>query len=271
MSMKRPRCPSSRRRALPWLLAATTLMGTGACSNHSDERVNMHVASIGRDSRTNGPVVVLESDDGAEILHIWIGDGEAQAISMAMRGVEPPRPMTHDLMRDIVEHLGARVVEVEVSALRGDTFIATIQFEARGKRIRVDARPSDAIALSLRADSPIRVRHELLEQLDRGAGRGRSARAQESWGIAVQNVDDALATALDLEAPAGVLINEVRAGGIGDAIGLRRGDVINRVNAEMILSVQDFARSAATALRDDRVDIILQRDGAFFLLTSEIP
>lgn len=261
----------SRRlaRTLSVALAAVLVLA-GACSRKPAPRVDMHVASLGRDSRSDSPVVVLEADEGPDVLHIWIGFPEARAISMAMEGIEPPRPMTHDLMRDIVGKLGGRLLEVEVSDLRDSTFIATLAIEVQGKRVTVDARPSDAIALSLRAGTPIRVRRDVLDRAQRALRDPRAA-SVDPWGIAVQMVDADLAEAFSLQAVAGVLVNEVRSGGLGAAIGLRRGDVINRVNAEMIASVEDFSRSADDALTGEQVELVLQRDGDFILLTADLP
>ena len=108
------------------------------------------------------PIVLLRTVDGARFLPIWVGHAEAQAILMRLQGVEPPRPMTHDLLAALVRDLGAVVEQVEVTDLRDNTYYARIVVSRGDDRLRVDARPSDAIALALRCDAPILVADEII-------------------------------------------------------------------------------------------------------------
>jgi len=115
----------------------------------------------------NRPVVLLKEDSGDRVLPIVIGPAEAMAISMELRGEKPPRPLTHDLMCNILEMLGVTVKHIVVTELVQDTYHAQIVLSAdhaNGQR-EVDARPSDAIALALRTDSPIFATNELLDRV----------------------------------------------------------------------------------------------------------
>lgn len=125
--------------------------------------VQVKVEAILFDLTTNMPVVVLKDMEGKRVLPIWIGSSEAQAIEMELERIKPPRPMTHDLLRNIVEALRAKVEKVCVIDLQDNTFIATVVLVLDGGHYEVDSRPSDAIALALRADAPIYANEALLK------------------------------------------------------------------------------------------------------------
>ena len=109
-------------------------------------------------------VVILREVGTERYLPIWIGPFEADAITVALQGMEVPRPLTHDLLADMIETLGARVSHVIVNDLRNDTFYATIVLDLHGDEIEVDSRPSDAIALAVRVNAPIFVAEHVMEQ-----------------------------------------------------------------------------------------------------------
>lgn len=102
-------------------------------------------------------VVVLEEEDGPRLLPIWIGLFEASAIAAKLSGQEPPRPMTHDLMAEMIRMLSAQVEKVVITDLRDNTFFATVTITRNGSSLEVDSRPSDAMALAVRVDCPIYV------------------------------------------------------------------------------------------------------------------
>jgi hypothetical protein len=110
----------------------------------------------------NQPIVLLKEREGERYLPIWIGSAEAQAIALALQGVTPPRPMTHDLMRNILEELGVAVERIVITELRGGTFYAVIQMTRNGTRFEISSRPSDAIALAVRTSVPIFANEEVL-------------------------------------------------------------------------------------------------------------
>ena len=112
---------------------------------------------------SNQPIVLLKETEGDRYLPIWIGAVEATAIAFALQGIETPRPMTHDLMRDLVVALGARVQRVTVTELRDSTFFAEVEMALNGQVHRVSSRPSDAIALAVRVDAPIFASTEVLD------------------------------------------------------------------------------------------------------------
>jgi bifunctional DNase/RNase len=110
------------------------------------------------------PIVLLKTADGNKFLPIWIGHPEAAAILMKLQSQAPPRPMTHDLLSDMLEQLEAQVVRITVTELRENTFYAQITVQQDGREIEVDSRPSDAIALAIRAEAPIYAADRVIEE-----------------------------------------------------------------------------------------------------------
>ena len=132
--------------------------------------VLMTIKGLMVDPVTNNPIVVLHDEQGERVLPIWVGTFEANAIALQLENVAPPRPMTHDLLRQIITELKGIVVRVTVTEVKDATFFAVIELAVNGERVLVDSRPSDGIALALRAKAPIYVEEIVLEQ----------ARSQES-------------------------------------------------------------------------------------------
>lgn len=130
--------------------------------------VEMRLADVRVSLPTNNPVVLLEEVNGGRTLFIFIGNAEADAIVKAMRGSVPPRPLTHDLFRDVLAAVGAEVARVVVTELRTDsegngTFYAELHLQMKGRQLVVSSRPSDAIALAARTGSPIFVDESVLD------------------------------------------------------------------------------------------------------------
>lgn len=108
-------------------------------------------------------IVVLREEDGERYVPIWVGPNEAEALSINLRGTEVPRPLTHDLLKQMVEALDATVSHILISDLRDEVFYATIVLEAEGRVVEVDARPSDAINLAVRTSAAIFVAEQVLD------------------------------------------------------------------------------------------------------------
>jgi bifunctional DNase/RNase len=125
--------------------------------------VEMKIRGLMMDPVTNMPIVILKDVNGTAVLPIWVGIYEANAIALEIEKVSTPRPMTHDLLKNLLLGLEANVRKVVVSDLRDDTFYALIWLERDGQVISIDSRPSDALALALRVDCPIYVEDEVLK------------------------------------------------------------------------------------------------------------
>jgi bifunctional DNase/RNase len=124
----------------------------------------MHIYGVSFDIVGKQPIVLLKTAEGNKFLPIWIGHPEAAAILMKLQGATTPRPMTHDLVTAMLAELEARVIRITVTELRESTFYASITIQQDGTEIEVDSRPSDAIALAVRAEAPIFADDRVIEE-----------------------------------------------------------------------------------------------------------
>lgn len=144
--------------------------------------VEMFIKGLMIDPVTNMPIVILRDELGERTLPIWVGPVEANAIAMQVENVESPRPMTHDLLRSVLTDLGATLTRVVISDLRDGTYFAYLQLKRDEDVLFVDARPSDALALSLRTRAPVFVEARVMDQtgsLDARTGPADSERLQK--------------------------------------------------------------------------------------------
>jgi bifunctional DNase/RNase len=132
--------------------------------SNPNEELRVEIKGLMLDPSSNVPIVILRDTQSQLFLPIWIGVFEANAIALRLEGVEPPRPMTHDLLRDLLEQLGGEVEKIVISDLRESTFFALIHVRNPERAAAIDARPSDAIALALRTGSPIFVLRSVLDK-----------------------------------------------------------------------------------------------------------
>lgn len=126
--------------------------------------IEVTVAHLGLDRTTNTPVVILREKGGARVLPIWIGPAEASAIAMELQGMKAQRPLTHDLLKQILVGLGGDLRRVVISAVKENTYFAELLIRRDDHVFQVDARPSDSIALALRVNAPIFTSDSLLDQ-----------------------------------------------------------------------------------------------------------
>ena len=140
------------------------------------------------DPITNLPIILLRDREGLRVLPIWVGASEANAIALQIENITTPRPMTHDLLRNVIHDLKAEIRKIVVSDLKDNTFYALIHLEVNGEPLAVDARPSDAIALALRARAPIFVEESVIDNakpFDPGGEKPDTDRLQK-W---LENLD----------------------------------------------------------------------------------
>ena len=126
--------------------------------------IEMSVKGLTLDPLTNMPIVILKDNEDKRVLPIWIGLFEANAIALELEKITTPRPMTHDLMRDLISGMNAQVTKIVVNDLKNNTFYAVIHLSLNGSHIVIDSRPSDAIALALRSEAPIYVATEVVNK-----------------------------------------------------------------------------------------------------------
>ncbi len=141
--------------------------------------VEMKIRGLMMDPVSNMPIVVLKDVGGESVLPIWVGIYEANAIALEIEKVATPRPMTHDLIKNVLTGLEANIHKVVVTELRDDTFYAVIWMERQGRVISIDSRPSDALALALRVDCPIFVDDEVLKHSKQAGNLSDNATSEE--------------------------------------------------------------------------------------------
>jgi len=250
------------------LLMAAIVAAACACSHASapdSDQVKVEVASVGIDGETGEHFVLLADHSGKRTLPIAIGDTEAQAILLELHGMKTDRPLTHDLLREMIERTGNHVDRVVIGDLRKETYYAVIYLD-RG-RYQVDSRPSDAIALALGINAPIFVATRLFESPPADALGPRTPELRRGLGLEVQELTPQLAGALGEQPHSGVLVSEVNAA----SAGVQRGDVITAVGGSPVRTLGDFAQAVASLKPGDSVGLTLKRDGAPQAATITVP
>ena len=140
----------------------------------------MTISSINMDPVTNSPIIILEEIEGKQTLPIWVGLLEATAIASEVEGVRFSRPMTHDLLKDIMDKTDVKITRIEICDLKDNTYYALIHLTNKGEALSIDSRPSDAIALALRTKAPIFVSEEVLKKSKQIEGTRESVPADKS-------------------------------------------------------------------------------------------
>jgi bifunctional DNase/RNase len=156
--------------------------------------IEVKIRGLMMDPNSGTPIIILKDVNSEQMLPIWVGAYEANAIALEIEKIAPQRPMTHDLLRNLVVEMGAQVERVVVTELRDNTFFAVIEMRNNaGEFVTLDSRPSDAIALALRADCPIFVNEEVIHA-SRSVGEGQeeeeTASEEEEWPDVIGEAGD---------------------------------------------------------------------------------
>jgi len=147
------------------------------------------VAGVTVDPATKSPIVLLRDPETGNVVPIWIGLLEANAIALALEGTELPRPMTHDLMKSILHATGTRLRSVEIADIRESTYFALLHLEGNGESVHIDARPSDAIALALRCGARILVSETVLAKSSIPAPDPPEGGEKDKWTELLEKMD----------------------------------------------------------------------------------
>lgn len=231
-----------------WVIGAFAIVFAGwmytlRAQQATEGLVEVRVRGITVDPQGASPIVLLEELQGARVVPIWVGLFEARAIAMEMEKVAPPRPMTHDLMKNILQGVNAQIANVAITELKENTFYARIAVNTGANSVLIDARPSDAIALALRVNAPIFVARAVFESspvLDLRAAPPGPLPVLKRYGLTLQNLTPQLAQHFRLATPEGVLVSDVEAGSGAERDGIRRGDVIVGAKQTKIKDLQTF-------------------------------
>ena len=246
---------------LPGAFLAAASLDAQIISDEDQSYLDVEVATIGMDLRTGAPLAILHAD-WEQVVPIWIGEVEAQAIARAREGIELPRPQTHELLASLVEVLGATVEEVRVHDLRDNTYFGVIRVRVNGELREIDSRPSDALALAVRTAARIRVATRLVEEFpdvefisaegDRGIARIR--------GLTVSTPVPSDRERFGLESNArGVLVlhSDTPVG----ARGARQGDLVLAVEGLEVETAADFLEALVGRSADVSIGMRVIRDG----------
>jgi len=156
--------------------------------------IEVKIRGLMMDPNSGTPIIILKDVNSDTMLPIWVGAYEANAIALEIEKIAPQRPMTHDLLRNLIVEMGARVERVVVTELRDNTFFAVIEMRSsEGEAILLDSRPSDAIALALRADCPIYVQEEVIRASQSMSGREEEEPAgteEDEWPDVIGEAGD---------------------------------------------------------------------------------
>jgi len=234
--------------------------------------VEMKVRSLVLDPNTDTPVVLLEAVSDKQLLPIWIDVPEARAISFEIEQVKPPRPLTHDLIRNILDGLGASVQRITITELRNSTYLATISLSFKGQALQIDSRPSDAIAVALRMKAPIYATAQVLQsskQLPTQASR--TEQTQKLLGIQTQDLTPELAKLMDIQTPRGVIVADVAAGSAAMKANIQRGDIITQINDQPVETVAGLEASIRNVKAPIRINIDLIKKGKPTTVAIDLP
>jgi bifunctional DNase/RNase len=203
--------------------------------------VETRVKTIVVDPNSQSPVVVLETVTDKRPLPIWIDFPEARAIAMELEQIKSPRPLTHDLIRNLLQKLGANLQRATITDLRNNTYIALLSLNVKGQDVEIDCRPSDAIAVALRMKAPIFASAQVLaKSKPLPPQSGRAPHAQTKMGIQAQDLTPELAKLFDSQEQRGVLVAAVALASPAMRAGLERGDIITKVNGKALASAGDL-------------------------------
>ena len=270
------------RRPLYTLLLGWVLVLVGgdaiarSPSMPAEDMVPVELATVGLDSASGAPVVLLREPRGGDVVLIHIGSSEALAILLGLQGISLPRPMTHDLLVGLIESMGARLERVMVDALENSTYLAVLELrlEDRDEPVYVDSRPSDALALSVRTGAPILVAPAVLVSIRGQEYRelpGADPAPVTALGITVGGITEDLREALGLPPEPGVLIS--RTTGEAAEKGLLPGAVILEINGETPDSPMHFLELIRATELEQRARLRVWQEGEILdlELSTDVP
>ncbi len=229
--------------------------------------VKVRVARIGYDEQAGSHYVLLLDETDSRQLPILIGENEAQAIVLALHGIKPDRPLTHDLIRSIIGKTGNRVDRIEIGDMRDEVYYATIYMD--GGRYSIDSRPSDAIALAMGMNAPIYVNDKLFQPAsapEPSAG-GKIPATAQALGLTVEQLTPELAAYFGQSGGHGVLVSGVSSP--AEKAGVARGDIVVKVGDREVKALDDFSRDAGELKRGSAVTLTLNRGGLERIVTLE--
>lgn len=223
------------------------------------------------DPTTQSPVVVLETTADKSLLPIWIDVPEARAIALELENVSAPRPLTHDLIRNILQNLGATLQRITITELRNNTYYAQLTLAVKERIVQVDSRPSDAIAVAVRMKAPIFVSSQVLaKSKPLPAPAARAEQTQKKLQIQAQDLTPELAKLFDSQQHRGVLVTDASSGAAGKA-GIQRGDIITRANDQPVGSIAELESVLQNVKPGSRLKLEVIKKGKPTTIVIDLP
>jgi bifunctional DNase/RNase len=234
--------------------------------------VEARIKTLMLDPNTQSPIVVLETVTDKKLLPIWIDVPEARAIALELEHVTTPRPLTHDLIRNIIQGLGATLQRVVITDLRNNTYFAVLFLGFKGQDFQIDARPSDAIAVALRMKAPIYASTQVLAKSKSLPALAAPARElQKRLGIQAQDLTVEVAALLDISFQKGVLVVDVAKGSAAMDAGVQRGDIITKANDQPVQSVQELEALIQSKKPQTQIKLEVIKKGKPTVVVIDLP
>ncbi|HWO42905.1 MAG TPA: bifunctional nuclease domain-containing protein [Candidatus Eisenbacteria bacterium] len=253
-----------------WLfLSCLILVSAQPSTAQEAPPIETRVKTLIVDPNSQTPVVVLESLEDKKLLPIWIDVPEARAIALELEHVATPRPLTHDLIRNILQGLGATLQRVTITDIRNNTYFAVLTLRHKGQETQIDSRPSDAIAVALRMKAPIYASPQVFAKSKQPPAEVQFERLWKRLGFYGQELTAELASLLDVAVQKGVLVADVIGNGAAKA-GMERGDIVTKANDRPVQSIKDLDAIVRSIKPPERLRLEVIKKGKPSLMTLDL-
>ncbi|MGH7826980.1 MAG: bifunctional nuclease domain-containing protein [Candidatus Binatia bacterium] len=253
------------------LLCLLVLCASDLSAAQEPRSVETKIKTLMLDPNSQTPVVVLEAVTDKRLLPIWIDIPEARAIALELEHVTTPRPLTHDLIRNILQGLGATLQRVTITDIRNNTYLAMLTLRHKGQESQIDSRPSDAIAIALRMKAPIYASIQVFAKSKQVPADLRAERLWKRLGFQAQDLTTELASLLDIQNQKGILVADVVPGNVAADAGIQRGDIITKVNDRPIQSVNELEAILQTVKPSEQIELEVIKKGKPTVVVIDLP
>ena len=225
------------------LIAALTAECATSDGIDSDKLMKVKFHNLTEDPQSNQPVVLLADPDEERALVIWIGFFEARAMHSEMKGEAPFRPLTHDLLKQIIQKSDGTIHHIVITQLKENIFYANIVIKRGNDFVEIDARPSDSIVMALKFEAPIYVAKDLFNKM--AVPIKEQTEIEDVYGLTLQDITPALAKYLSYESERGVLVSNVQKGSRAEKDGFEVGDILVEIDGHPIIDALSFKNTLA--------------------------